>query len=317
MLPPPGALGVPAWTAEDMARGKSWRLQAPAGLSRDAEALASWAASQVDPVAALHQGALQLPAVQALADAVGRELDAGTGVAWVRGLPPLAELPLRLLYLATGQALGTVLETYGRLYDVADSGASYRDKPIPVSQTRESTGMHTDSSGKAVCPRVIGLLCIRQAPRGGMSRVVSAARAHEQLRASAPGALERLYGEYARDVVTPGAERDAARVAANRFPVFSCDGRLKLRYMRYWIERGHARADLPLVPEDLAAFDALDGRLEDPANVLTFRMSPGEMLFVDNTTTAHDRDAYEDDPAAPRLLVRLWVDRPYPLEERT
>ena len=75
--------------------------------------------------------------------------------------------------------------------------------------------------------------------------------------------------------------------------------------MRYWIERGHARAGLPLGPEDLAAFDALDARLEDPANVLAFRMAPGEMLFVDNTTTAHDRDAYEDDPAAPRLLREI------------
>ena len=317
MLPPPGALRASAWTAEEMARTESWKLQAPEGLVRDAGTLSAWAATQVDPVAALRRDLLPLPAVKALAEAVGRELDSGTGVAWVRGLPPLPEVPLRLLYLALGMELGSVVETYGRLYDVADSGASYRDKPIPVSQTRESTGMHTDSSGKAVCPRVIGLLCIRQAPQGGLSRVVSAARAHEQLRASAPGALERLYGEYVRDVVTPGAERDAAHVAANRFPVFSCAGRLRLRYMRYWIERGHARAGLPLGPEDLAAFDALDARLEDPANVLAFRMAPGEMLFVDNTTTAHDRDAYEDDPAAPRLLVRLWLDRPPPPEETT
>ena len=53
----------------------------------------------------------------------------------------------------------------------------------------------------------------------------------------------------------------------------------------------------------------LDRELSTERNVLTFRMGPGEMLFINNTTVAHDRDAYEDDPAAPRLLVRLWVER--------
>ncbi len=312
MLPSPQALKAVPWTVAQMAGLSSWKIDASEALSADAWALAEWARTQTDPVASLTRGAVELPAVKALAAAVARELDAGTGVAWIRGVPEMPEQALRLIYLSVGLELGSVVETYGRLYDVADSGESYRDKAIPVSQTRESTGMHTDSSGKAVCPRVVGLLCIRQAPRGGLSRVVSAAYAHEQLRAEAPELLERLYGNYVRDVVTPGAERDPERVLANRFPVFSCEGRLRLRYMRYWIERGHTRAGLPLSAEDFAAFDALDARLDDPANVLTFRMGAREMLFIDNTTIAHDRDAYEDDPAAPRLLVRLWLDRAVP-----
>ncbi len=67
---------------------------------------------------------------------------------------------------------------------------------------------------------------------------------------------------------------------------------------------------MPLDAEDRAAFDMLDRELSDERNVLRLRMTPGEMLFIDNTTIAHDRDAYTDDPAAPRLLVRLWLDRP-------
>ncbi len=97
-------------------------------------------------------------------------------------------------YLALGLELGRTIATYGRLYDVIDTGASYTDKSVPMSQTRESTGMHTDSSGKNVCPRVIGPLCIRAAPRGGDSRVVSAAEVHERLRGRSPALLERLYG---------------------------------------------------------------------------------------------------------------------------
>jgi hypothetical protein len=313
MLPSLQALKVAPWTLAEMAGRGSWKIDAPEALAADALTLADWALTRTDPVAALTRDAVQLPAVKALAASVAQELDSGTGVAWVRGVPGMPEQALRLIYLAVGLELGSVVETYGRLYDVADSGESYRDKPIPVSQTRESTGMHTDSSSKAVCPRVIGLLCIRQAPRGGLSKLVSAAQVHEQLRAGSPALLERLYDSYVRDVVTPGAERDPARVLANRFPIFSCEGRLRLRYMRYWIERGHSRTGLSLSAEDLAAFDALDARLADPMNVLTFRMSAGEMLFIDNTTTAHDRDAYEDDLSAPRLLVRMWVGRAVPV----
>ena len=33
-----------------------------------------------------------------------------------------------------------------------------------------------------------------------------------------------------------------------------------------------------------------------------------ELLFCDNHKTAHDREAYREDPAAPRLMVRLWLN---------
>jgi hypothetical protein len=31
------------------------------------------------------------------------------------------------------------------------------------------------------------------------------------------------------------------------------------------------------------------------------------MLFCENTIVAHDRDAYEPEPEAPRWLCRLWL----------
>jgi len=301
-----------AWTASDMAQRTGWRFDASDAARADIERLERWARTARDPVTSLERTSVDTPALDALGAAVAEELDDGSGVAWISGFPGLSELAVRLAYLKIGLVLGSTIDTYGRLYDVRDSGASYRDMPIPVSQTRESTGMHTDSSGRTVRPGVIGLACVRQAPQGGGSRVVSAARVHEVLRTHRPELLARLYGTFVRDVVTPGSDRDVERVRDNRFPIFSYDGRLALRYMRFWIERGHTRIGEPLAPLDVAAFDALDAALEDPAHVLTFRMQPGDLVFIDNTTTAHDRDAYVDDPAAPRLLLRLWLDRRHP-----
>jgi hypothetical protein len=297
-----------AWTARELESRASWRFEATKAAHRDVEALERWARSVDDPVRRLERDSVDTPGLEALGEAIGRELDEGTGVAWIRGFAGLGELALRLAYLKVGLVLGPTLDTYGRLYDVKDSGASYKDMSIPVSQTRESTGMHTDSSGKQVRPGVIGLACVRQAKEGGRSRLVSAAQAHEVLRAHSPELLDRLYGSFVRDLVTPGSDRDVGRVRENRFPVFAYEGRLVLRYMRYWIEKGHARIDEPLEARDLAGFDALDAALEDPAHVLALRMGPGDLLFVDNSTIAHDRTAYVDDPAAPRLLLRLWLD---------
>ena len=291
-----------------MASSRAWQLTAPTNTEPEVRALEAWASREESPCASLQSDSVATPALDALAREVAHELDTGSGVALIRGFTGLAEATLRLVYLKLGLALGPTIDTYGRLYDVKDSGASYKDKPIPVSQTRESTGMHTDSSGKNVRPGVIGLACVRQAPSGGGSRVVSAAHAHEVLRAKHPRLLERLYGSFVRDVVTPGSDRDAAIVAENRFPVFSYEGRIALRYMRYWIEKGHARVGEPLDPVDLEAFDALDAALESPDHVLEFRMTAGDLLFIDNTTVAHDREAYEDDALAPRQMIRLWLD---------
>ncbi len=297
-----------AWTARSIIESSAWVFDAPAALEPEVRALEAWSAREADPCAALTADSVATPSLDALAAAVAHELDFGSGLAWIRGFAGLSEISLRLVYLKMGLALGPTIDTYGRLYDVKDSGASYKDMPIPVSQTRESTGMHTDSSGKDVRPGVIGLACVRQAPKGGRSRVVSAVQAHEVLREKHPKLLPRLYESFVRDVVTPGSDRSLERLAANRFPVFSYDGRIGMRYMRYWIEKGHARLGEPLAPEDLEAFDALDAALEDPEHVLAFRMAPGDLLFIDNTTTAHDRDAFEDDPAYPRLMLRLWLN---------
>lgn len=297
------------WDAAQMRATSSWHFDVDDGVRRDAAALVDWSrlpSVAHDPVAALRDDSVVTPGIARLADAVRREVRRGSGVALVKG-HLLTEDEFRLAYMKIGLALGEPIETYGRLYEVRDTGVSYRETSAPVSQTRESTGMHTDSSGKDVLPAIVGLACVRSAPRGGSSRLVSAAQVHESLRRKHPRLLVRLYGGFVRDVVTPGGDRSPERVAQNRFPVFSYPGRLRLRYMRYWIERGHDRVGEPLDAEALGALDALDAELSARAHVLSFRMASREMLFIDNTLVAHDRDAYEDDPVAPRLMLRLWI----------
>ena len=277
---------VQAWRAAQLADDASWIFRADPGLA-DASA----------------------PELRAWLAPLRRQLTQGWGVAWVRGLAGLPEPCLRRLFLAIGRAIGQLDTTYGELYDVIDSGASHLERAIPVSQTRAATSMHTDSSQRAIHPRWVGLACVRQAPEGGGSRLASAVAVHDHLRQHEPEALRRLYRCFHRDLVTPAGERQRRQRLANRFPIYrlAADGP-SLRYMRHWIETGHARLGKPLKPEDRQAFDRLDASLNDPRFRYDFRLEPGDLLFCDNHKTAHDRQAYRDHPDAPRLMLRLWLD---------
>jgi hypothetical protein len=275
-----------AWRAADLASSNHWIFAAEASLAEaDPAKLRAWCQPLIT------------------------ELRNGSGVALVRGLGELDGPALRQLYLAIGCCIGEADTTYGALYDVTDSGGSYRQQAIPVSQTHASTSVHTDSYRRETHPRWVGLACLRQAPQGGGSRLVSVVAVHDQLAQTHPALLQLLKGSFHRDLVTPGSRNDLAGIQANRFPVFSdaSDGPT-LRYMRYWIETGHQRIGQPLEPLDRDAFDALDAALNDPQLRHDFALAPGDLLFIDNHKVAHDRESYQDDPSAPRLMVRLWLN---------
>ena len=291
-----------------LSNDRSWILTASPPLLRERDRLAEWGASHPDPIGSYRHGVLDLPEVTALASAIRARLDGGFGVAWVCGMPVANQtLATSLLYLAVGTAMGPLIETYGRLYDVVDSGESYREKAIPVSQTKESTGMHTDSSRLDNIPDYVGLLCLRHGRSGGASRIASAVQVHEALRRRDPKLLAALYRDFIRDVVTPGADRAPLKILENRFPIFRHDGELTMRYMRYWIETGHRAVGVPLEEHEITAMDALDEELARDTHMFRFQLESGDMLWVANRIVAHDRDGYTEDPDHPRWLVRQWV----------
>jgi len=298
-----------SWVGEQLLAREDWRIDVGSTLDRDIGALLAWAEGREDPAAALEASSVDLPGFDALAARALEVLsDAGPGAAWIRGLPTETGAA-RLAYIAIGCRLGEPLENYGRLYDVVDRGSSYLDKPIPVSQTRDTTFFHTDSARRETLPRYIALLCLQDG-EGGDNQLASASYVHDRMMREAPELLERLYQEFVRDIVTPGTQRTDAALLANRFPVYEArdDGaKLVFRYMRYWIEKGAENAGLELDARDLEAMDLLDSIYGDPAVHAQFHLSPGDALFIDNRDIAHNRTPYEDLPGKNRHLVRLWI----------
>ena len=301
---------LPGWSAASLGTHRGWTLSASdvPGLQADLARLERWREAVTEPLQVLQRGSVHLPAVQTIGRQVLAHVGGSTGFIWLTDVPPLSTELLSLLFLAIGLEVGDSSDVYGRLYDVIDHGGSYQDAPIPVSQTREATGIHTDSSNRTVWPRVVALACVRPSERGGESRLVSVHRLHALLARDSPGALKELLRPFVRDIVTPGSDRSVEAVRANAFPILSEHGGVRLRYMRYWFERGHQRIGEPLTGPQEAALDALDALLNAPELTLTRKLVAGDMLFVNNTTVAHGRTTYVEGPEHPRHLLRLWLD---------
>jgi alpha-ketoglutarate-dependent taurine dioxygenase len=310
---PSAPLTEQLWDANTLRIASSWRIPVPAPVLD--EFVTFCAGRQIDAGFASNcdLAGLVLPLLQEFATQIGTELATGTGVAWVTNLSLecFGEPAVKLFFAALGSAMGKPMEQYGRLYEVRDTGQSYRDKPIPISQTRAETSFHTDSSARDTLPDSVGLLCLQPALEGGDSLICSATAVHEKLRAAHPEDLGLLYQDFIRDIVTPGAGQKG--IAENRFPVFSYGyygSGLTFRYMRYWIETGCRRAGLPLTEAELKVFDRLDALLGSSEQVVQLRLGVGEMLWLNNHTIAHNRTEFHDHPAKPRRMLRMWLARP-------
>lgn len=300
------------WDARDLESRSTWKQELPDDVGEEFLRLCWQNPEQASDLEAYEFDAGVLPKLAAFARKVRRNLVLGDGIHLLKGLHQLALTAeeQRLFYVAFGRAMGTPMLQYGLLYEVRDRGLSYKDQAIPVSHTGSETGFHTDSSARNTVPDFVGLLCEQPSLRGGESLVSNALQVHTLLRRHAPRALEILYRNFVRDIVTPGTERDRSNLRRNRIPVFARSRRregILFRYMRFWIEKGQAKAGEPLTDQELGALDILDELISAPEQVVRFHLEAGDVLWVNNRTLAHNRSEFQDTPENMRLLHRMWL----------
>jgi len=227
------------------------------------------------------------------------------------GITDEQEAMQRLVYEKICTTIGNLNTRYGAFYDVKDYGGDYRESRIPVSQTHETTGFHTDSSAVGYYPKAVGLLCVRPALEGGESLLVNAANAYTHLIRNFP-VYEKLLGFSAiLDIVTPGTEFSLENLRKNCFPILEkSDTTFTFRYMRYWLERGHQKAGEPLPDGYVEMLNALDHYLDQPKNQLSILMQAGDILIFNNTFLLHNRTAFTNsaEKVHERIMVRAWMD---------
>src|SRR5262245_27195522 len=302
--------GASAWTAADMKASGRWIYEvSSADIVELDRALAHVRAQGL----AIPFGKDQFP-LDALAErlrALRQEMEDGTGVVLMRGLPVerygLEEA--RRLYWGLGVHLGSALAQTPRgelLIDVRDSGGDqYKDPTARGYHTARRLPFHNDQGD------VVGLLCLRTAKSGGLSCIASAAAVHNEILATRPDLLTVLYQPYYSDI---RGEQPAGRKPYYAEPRFSLwRGRLFCVHGRTYIDSAQRFPEVPrLTREMIEAMELIDTLAGSERFRLDMDFKPGDIQFLNNHVVVHSRTDFEDfaEPDRKRHLLRLWLRTP-------
>jgi hypothetical protein len=257
------------------------------------------------------------------------ELENGCGIMKLKGFPVAghSEDDLRRLYWGLGTHLGTpvfqnrsgelmrairdegahVGRTYGQTSD--QSGGTFLSS---YARTLTNGGLrfHTDRTD------VVGLLCVRQAMKGGVSTLASTPAIHNAILAKRPHLLDALFMDYWRSRFgEEGTGKDGSsttRATAYPLPIFGLrDGKFTSHYSLTFIEAAQMAPDVPkLTPAQKEAIDVLMATAQELCFEMT--LEPGDLQLINSHVTYHGRTPFEDDAASghDRLLLRLWLSMP-------
>lgn len=308
------------WRGEDLARSEDWIRTLSAGAIAELDAALRSVQRRGLDWRAVTRADFPLTAAAEELARVNRDLEWGRGLVLLRGLPVerYTEDELRILWWGIGAHLGTAVHqnAHGELIgEVRDEERLYGgviQPGVPAGEGRTSRAKarssgplrwHTDRCD------VVGLLCVRAARRGGVSRVVSVPAASNVILERRPDLHALLYRDYhrSRQGEEQGGERNYYAL-----PIFALhQGRFTTQYSRTFVE---AAQKIPEVPRITAAQDEALDLLAEVCDELGYEMAlrAGDMQFLNNHVVYHGRTAYEDDPGPgrDRLLMRLWLATP-------
>lgn len=307
-----------AWFGPDMAaRAQDWQYTLKAEeISELEQAARHWIGTPKGAAQDIAPAQFPLPRLASRLARMRDELIHGRGFALLRGLPVQrqGDALVQVMFRGIGSHLGSARPQNAQgdlLGHVRDMGLSSADPNVRVYQTSERQTFHTDSAD------VVGLLCLRNAKRGGDSLLVSSLTVFNEMRRLRPDLLALLTQPIATD-----RRGEVPQGAAPFFliPVFSYHaGQLTTIYQRQYIDSAQRFPDAPRLTErHREALDLFDRLANDSALNFSMRLEPGDMQFVYNHALLHDRTAFEDwpDASARRHLLRLWLsipgDRPLP-----
>lgn len=299
--------GPVAWTGRDLERDDRWvRRLTQAQIDELERALAA-VKRRALAAEEIQRADFVLPTLGAELASIGEELESGSGITLLRGLPVerYSEEDVARIFAGLGAHLGTAIpqNAAGDLVGhVRDIGKTLADPNARGYQTHEAQSMHVDRCD------VVALLCLHKAVTGGISNVVSTPRIHNEMLARCPWYLGLLYRPFAIDM--RGEERPGEPPVYYR-PVFSWyREHFAAGANATYIRTGQRKIGAPLSPVEEDALDAFYAIAEE--HKLAMEFDPGDIQLLNSYVTLHDRTAYEDhpDPAKRRHLLRLWLSVP-------
>jgi hypothetical protein len=238
---------------------------------------------------------------------LGDTLRFGRGFLLLRGLPRerYSLDDLARIYFGIGCHIGRPLpqsylgELLGHVVDVSDVD--------PRARAYRSGGpqrMHSDSCD------IIGLMCVRAAKSGGLSRISSSAAVHNRLLETRPDLLEALYGRFVFRRMELDAELGSGELL-REVSLFSRLGdELVSQISTSYPRRAVAAGDAAMTPLQVEAVEELARLAASSEFYLDMSIGEGDIQFLNNRTMIHGRTEYDDAPdiAHRRHMMRLWLE---------
>jgi hypothetical protein len=290
-------VGPQVWRGDELLDRGGWLHQLPTSALDDLAVVVRDAAARKVSQYEFKFDAVEIPGLRTALAPVLRELAHGSGVALVRGMSverySVDELKMALLVI--GHHMGLVGPQEGNPKSIGE----VRDvNPVDKSHYYHQGGplpMHMDPVD------VAGLLCIREAKRGGTSRIVSSLTVHNEILRERPDLMQILYRGY-RQRRREHRRNGGPKLTAHYCPVFAdVAGDIVCNYLPRPILLTEQEGLVDFTPLEKEALEILDKTAARDDLRLEMDFQPGDIQFVNNRHIMHGRADY---------LLRLWVTIP-------
>lgn len=298
---------VRAWYGPDLAEKTDWISLLDADDIAEIDAAVAHVMSVGLDLAQLRKEQFPLPRLAARLEAIRHSVLHGIGFVLLRGWPSKERTLAQsaTAYFGIGAHLGEALSQNNKghtLGHVTNTGLNYADPTTRGYQTNAELRFHTDAGD------IVGLICIRPAKTGGLSKICSSTTVWNEIVKRSPQHAQALTETYS---FTRWNEIGAGQNAFYDMSLFKPHGgRMIAMLVPSAIEKAQsfegARKMTPLQAEALKLVNEI---AEDPAIRLDMDFRPGDMQFICNHSTLHSRTSYEDwpNPEERRHLLRLWL----------
>lgn len=315
--------GPSVWTGEDIKDSRRWiRDLSPSVIAELDQALTAIKARGLGWQQVTRDN-FPLSGLGGLLADIRNELEDGCGIMKLRGFPAhkYDEADLRRLYYGFASHLGTPVfqnRSGEMMRAIRDEGAHVGPTYGQVKDDKQGTTFlssyartlsngelrfHTDRTD------VVGLLCVRQARAGGVSKLASSPAVHNAILAERPDLLEELYNDIWRSRF---GEEATTKETAYPLPIFGVrDGKFTSHYSQTFIDAAELACDIPKLSEQQREALALLRRYAQEL-CLEMVLEPGDLQLINSHVTYHGRTPFEDDAASghDRLLLRVWLSMP-------
>lgn len=248
------------------------------------------------------RSAAQLPSWQPDIKRWRQELSVGCGVVVLRGIPvaELTRTEAEIAFWLLGQHLGEPggqnpdQELLGHVTDYHEA----TDNPlVRLYRTTANIDFHCDAAD------VVGLLCLQPAAAGGLSRIASSVQIFNDLLSESEALAAQLFVPQALD--SRGEQKAGAAPYRMIAPAAYDGSTLRTFYHSEYFRSAMRHSEAQRSAAAKAMFDRYDELAL--ANCLDLELLAGDVQLISNHSIVHARTGYEDDPAAPRHLLRLWL----------